>query len=90
MEIITLVSSQTPAIPVTDHYTSNDPFDLTTRAGDRAFEEILNPIDTIWGSTAQTFPSFSYNLARRAIDGGWYIAAPHGILNVNEKGVVRW
>ena len=36
-EIITLVSSQTPAIPVTDHYASNDPFDLTTHAGDRAF-----------------------------------------------------
>ena len=35
--ITALVSSRTPAIPVTDHYASNDPFDLTTHAGDRAF-----------------------------------------------------
>ena len=38
--ITAIVSSQTPAIPVTDHYASNDPFDLTTHAGDRAFEDI--------------------------------------------------
>ena len=36
--ITALDSSRTPAIPVTDHYASNDPFDLTARAGDRAFE----------------------------------------------------
>ena len=35
--ITDLVSSRTPAIPVTDHFTSNDPFKLTTCAGDHAF-----------------------------------------------------
>ena len=69
-EITALVSSRTPAIAVTDHYASNDPFDLTTRAGDGAFEDISKPLDTIWDDTAQTFPSFSYNLARRANYGG--------------------
>ena len=61
--ITAFFSSRTPDIPVTDHHTSYDPFDLTTRAGDRAFEEILKPLYTIWDGTAQTFPSFSYNLA---------------------------
>ena len=87
--ITALVSSRTPAIPVTDHYASNDPFDLTTRAGDRAFEDISKPLDTIWDGTAQTFPSFSSNLAQRANNGGWDRAAPHGILNVNGKDVLE-
>ena len=46
--ITALVSSRTPAIPVTDHYASNGPFNLTTRAGNRAFEDISKPLDTIW------------------------------------------
>ena len=57
--ITALVSSRTPAIPVTDHYASNDPFDLTTRAGDHAFEDISELLDTIWDGTAQAFLSFS-------------------------------
>ena len=84
-----LVSSRTPAIPVTDHYASNDTFDLTTCAGDRAFEDISKPLDTIWYGTAQTFPYFSSNISRRANNGGWYRAAPHGILNVNGKDVLE-
>ena len=89
MAINALISSKTPAIPVTDHYASNDPFDPTTRAGNRAFEDISKPLDTIWDGTAQTFPSFSSNLARRANNGGWDRAAPHGILNVNGKDVLK-
>ena len=89
MAITALVFSQTPAIPVSDHYASNDPFDLTTRAGDHAFEDISELLDTIWDGTAQAFPSFSSNLTRRANDGGWDRAAPHGILNVNGKDVLE-
>ena len=87
--ITTLVSIRTPAIPVTDHYASNDPFDLTTRAGDCEFKDISKPFDTIWDSTAQTYPSFSSNLARRANYEVWDRAAPHGILNVNGKDVLE-
>ena len=87
--ITALASSRTPAIPVTDHYASNDPFDLTTRAGDRAFEDISKPLDTIWDGTMQKFTSFSSNIARRANDGGWDRSAPHGILNVNRKDVLE-
>ena len=88
-EITALVSSRTPLIPVTDHYASDDPFDLTTRAGNRAFEDISKPLDTIWDGTVQAFPYFSSNLARRANYGGWDRAAPHGMLNVNGKGVLE-
>ena len=87
--ITTVVSSWTPAITVTDHYASNDSFDLTTCAGDRAFEDILKPLDTIWDGTLQTFPSFSSNLSRGANNGGWDRAAPHGIFNVNGKDVLE-
>ena len=87
--ITDLVYSRTPAIPVTDHYASNDPFDLTTRAGDRVFKDILEPLDTIWDGTAQKFPSFSSNYARHANDEGWDRAAPHGIQNVDGMDVLE-
>ena len=64
--ITALASSRTPAIPVTYHYALNEYFDLTTRAGDCAFEDISKPFNIIWVGIAQTFLSFSYNLARRA------------------------
>ena len=88
-EITALASSQTPAIPATNHYALNDPFNLTTRAGDRAFEDISKPLDTNWDGTAQTFTSFSSNLARRANDRGWDRAASHEIINVNGKGFLE-
>ena len=68
---------------------SNNPFDLTTRAGDRAFEDILKPLDTSWDGTAQTFPYFSSSLTRRANNGGWDRVTPHGILEVNRKNVLE-
>ena len=64
--ITALISIQTSAIPVTDHYALNDPFDLTTCAGDRAFEDISKPLNTIWDGTTQIFPSLSSNLAQSA------------------------
>ena len=87
--ITALVSSRTPAVPVTDHYASNDTFDRITPAGDRAFEDISKPLDTIWGGTAQKNASFSSNFAQRADDGGWDRADPHRILNVNGKDVLE-
>ena len=38
--ITALAYSRTPAVPVTDLYASNNPFDLTTCAGDCAFKYI--------------------------------------------------
>ena len=87
--ITALVSSQTPAIPVNDHYALNDLFDLMNRAGDHAFEDILKPFGTIWDGTAQTFTAFSSNIARRANYGGWDREAPHRILNVNGNDVLE-
>ena len=46
-EITALSSSWIPAVPVTDLYASNNPFDLMAREGNRAFEDILNSLDTI-------------------------------------------
>ena len=57
--IAALTSSRMPAVPVTDLYASNNPSDLTTRAGDCAFEDISKPLNTIWDCTTHTFPSFS-------------------------------
>ena len=68
--ITALASSRISAVPVTDIYALNNPFDLTTRAGDRAFKDISKPLDTIWDDTVQTFPSFSSSLTRRANYGG--------------------
>ena len=45
--IIALASSQIPAVPATNLYASNNAFGLTTHAGDRAFEDILNPLNSI-------------------------------------------
>ena len=87
--ITALVSSRTPAIPVTDHYASNYPFYLTTHAGNCVFEDISKPLETIWDGTGQTLPSFSSNIAQRANNGGLDRAAPHVILNVNGKDVLE-
>ena len=88
--ITTLALSRMPAIPVTDIYASNITFDLTTCVGDRTFEDILKPLDTICDGTAQTFPSFSSSLIRRANDGGWYRVNTYGILKVNGKNVLQF
>ena len=87
--ITTLAFSQMPAVAVTDLYEWNNPFNLTTRAGDRAFEDISNPLDTIWDGMVQTFPSFSSILTRRANNGGWDRVTPHGILKVNVKNFLE-
>ena len=53
--ITALSSIRMTAVPVTDLYVLNNPFVLTTCAGNHAFEDISKPLDTIWDGTAQTF-----------------------------------
>ena len=85
---ITAISSiLMPAASGTYLFASNNPFDLTTRSCDCAFEDISNTLDTIWYGMAQTFPYFSSSLTRRANDGEWDRVIPQGILKVNGKNV---
>ena len=87
--ITSLASSQITAFQVTDLYASNNPFDLSIRAGDHAFKDISNPLDTIWDGTAQTFPSSGSIMTRCANDKGWDRATSHRILEVNIKHVLE-
>ena len=51
--IISLFSSRMLDVTVVELYASNNPFDLKTRPGNRAFEDTLNPLKTVWDGTAQ-------------------------------------
>ena len=67
--------------PVFDPFDSNDPFDLSTRAGSTAYTTISAPLDEIWDGHVSTFPSFIVALRLRGEEGKWNAPAPHGILS---------
>jgi len=74
--------TRTPPTVVTDHYSSNKGFDLSTRAGDYAFENISKALNTMWDITVQSI------LKRQASNGGWDPNPPHGVLTVAGKNVI--
>ena len=44
--------------PLLDPYTSDIPFDLSSRAGAQAFTNACNILDDTWDGTADAFPTF--------------------------------
>ena len=74
--------------PVLDPFTSNDPFDLASRAGSTAFTTACSKLDETWDGTAETFPAFVIALRVRAVEANWTAAAPHGITTIATKDLL--
>lgn len=70
-------------VAVTDLYNNNDPFDLSTRTGANAFNDISKPLAEKWDGTVENFPMFVIALQERARKGNWLAADPYGIVEIN-------
>jgi hypothetical protein len=74
--------------PLLDPFDSNDPFDLSSRAGSVAFAAASAPLDESWDGSVETFPSFIVTLRIRASEVKWNAAAPQGILTFNGNNLL--
>ena len=77
-----------PHVPVTDLYSGNDAFDLSTRTGSHAFTAISKGLDEKWDGTVETFPMFVISLQERAQEGNWSAIDPFGIIVINTHNVL--
>ena len=50
-------------------FTSNDPFDLSTRSGSSAYAQVSFQLDTVWNGDVSSFPSCIVSLRIRAREG---------------------
>ena len=66
--------------PLLDPFTTNAPFDLSSRAGSQAFTTACTALDDTWDGTADAFPTFIVALRVRAREENWSAQPPHGIL----------
>ena len=73
--------------PVHDLFSSMQPFDLSTRSGMQAFEDISKPLSDKWDGNISTFPTFIINLKLRSNKGRWNAPAPSGITNINGNDI---
>jgi hypothetical protein len=74
--------------PLLDPFDSNDPFDLSSRAGSVAFAAASAPLDESWDGSVETFPSFIVTLRIRASEVKWNAADPQGILTFNDNNLL--
>ena len=90
-QVLTNLQNQNPAppanpnanaapAPLLDPFATNDPFDLSSRAGSLAFATACSALDDEWDGTTETFPPFLISLKIRAAEVGWNAAGDSGIL----------
>ena len=79
---------QQPAAPLLNLYDSDQPFDLSTRAGSSAFNQACEPLDAKYDGTVDTFPAFVTSLRLRAREVGWDRAGATNILIVNGVNIL--
>ena len=80
--------AQQPAAPLLNLFDSDQPFDLSTRAGSSAFSQACDPLDTKWDGSVDTFPAFVTSLKLRAREVGWDRAGATNILMINGINVL--
>ena len=80
-------NNNNPHQPVHDLFQANDAFDLSTRSGMQAFEEISKPLIDKWDGSIATFPTFIINLKLRANKGRWNATGDTGITRINNNEI---
>ena len=76
-----------PHQPVHDLFLSTQPFDLSSRSGMQAFEDVSKPLIDKWDGDVSTFPTFIINLKLRANKGRWNATDNTGITQVNNHDI---
>ena len=66
--------------PLLDPFQTNDPFDLSSRAGSVAYATACSALTKIWDGTPDKLPSFIVAIRICAAAVNWNAPAPHGIL----------
>ena len=74
--------------PLLDPYTSDVPFDLSSRAGAQAFTNACAILDDTWDGTADAFPTFIVALRVRAREVNWGAQGPQGILTYGNHNLL--
>ena len=74
--------------PLLNPYTSDVPFDLSSRAGAQAFTNSCAVLDDTWDGTADAFPTFIVALRVRAREVNWGAQVPQGILTYGNANLL--
>ena len=77
-----------PAAPLLNPFSSNQPFDLSTRSGLQAFTQASAALDDLWDGTVDKFPSFVIALRVCSREVRWNAPAPQGILQINGQSIL--
>ena len=77
-----------PPAPLLDLFDSDQPFDLSTRAGSSAFNQACGALDLKWNGLVDTFPAFVTSLQLRAREVGWDRAGATNIMLVNGLNIL--
>lgn len=68
--------------PVLDPLADNNALDLSSRAGETAFKQVCEVLDSTWDGTPSGFPAFLTAARVRAREGRWDVAGNTGICTV--------
>ena len=77
-----------PPAPLLDLFDSDQPFDLSTRAGSSAFNQACGALDLKWNGSVDTFPVFVTSLQLRAREVSWDRAGATNIMLVNGLNIL--
>ena len=85
---ITNMNNPPTTVPITDLFSSGQPFNLATRSGLTAYEQSSEPLKNVWDGEAATFPSFVIQLHLRANKAKWNATDASGILEISGKNLL--
>lgn len=77
-----IAQQQQPRAPIYDPYDPTQPFDLSNRVGNEAYNNAKAILKQTWDGTTSGFPEFLLAIRMRADDAKWDTPPPHGILRL--------
>jgi len=79
-----------PPAPVFDPFVEDQPFNLSSRAGDQAYTNTSAAFnhEDVWDGNVSNFLSFIMVLRLRAEEGKWNATAPHDIFTINGNNIL--
>lgn len=77
-----LAQQQQPRAPIYDPYDPTQPFDLSNRVGNEAYNNAKTALKQTWDGSTANFPEFLLAIRMRADDAKWDTPPPHGIISI--------